>query len=138
MEVTMRCEQIMKDDVECISPSDTVQTAARIMRTQNVGFLPVCDDAKKVLGTLTDRDIAIRLVADGKASDTKASEIMSTECVACRPSDDIRVAEQLMAQRQKSRIMCVDDAGCLVGVLSLSDVAQHENGTRASDTLREV
>jgi len=60
----MRCAEIMKQDVGCTSPRDTVASAAEKMRAQNIGFVPVCDDDKKVLGTVTDRDIAIRVVAE--------------------------------------------------------------------------
>ncbi|HZA49460.1 MAG TPA: CBS domain-containing protein, partial [Myxococcaceae bacterium] len=62
----MRCEEIMKKDVECVSPQDTVQAAAKRMRDENIGFLPVCDQSKKVQGTVTDRDLAIRVLADGR------------------------------------------------------------------------
>ena len=63
---------------------------------------------------------------------------MTEEVVACSPQDDIREAERVMAENHKSRIMCNDDDGRLVGVISLSDIAQHEGGARASDTLRQV
>ncbi|HEX9240908.1 MAG TPA: CBS domain-containing protein [Anaeromyxobacter sp.] len=134
----MRCEEIMKTDVECVSPRDTVEDAAVRMRDQNIGFLPICDQSKKVLGALTDRDIAIRLVAAMKPGSTLIEDIMTREVVACRPKDDIRDAEKAMAKNHKSRILCVDDSDRLVGIISLSDIAQHERGSRASDTLREV
>ena len=134
----MKCEEIMKRDVECVSPRDTVEDAAARMRDENIGFLPVCDESTKVLGTLTDRDIAIRLVAARKPASTSVEDVMTREVVACRPEDDIRDAERAMAKNHKSRILCVDEGGRLVGVISLSDIAQHERGRRASDTLREV
>jgi CBS domain-containing protein len=137
-EIPMKCEEIMKRDVECVSPRDAVEDAAVRMRDENIGFLPVCDQSKQVLGTLTDRDIAIRLVAERKAGGAFVEEIMTQEVVACRPEDDVRDAEKAMAENHKSRIMCVDDGGRLVGVISLSDIAQHERGGRAADTLREV
>jgi CBS domain-containing protein len=133
----MLCEEIMKRDVECLSLQDTVQIAARKMREANVGFLPICDTTKKVIGTLTDRDIAIRLVADSKPASTKVSDIMTKEVVACRPSEDVSKAEQLMGKNQKSRILCVDDSGKLVGVISLSDIAQRDGG-RVAQTMRDV
>jgi CBS domain-containing protein len=128
----------MKRDVECVSPSDSVEDAAIRMRDDNIGFLPVCDQSKKVLGTLTDRDIAIRLVAAKKPASTLVEDVMTREVVACAPKDDIRDAERAMAKNHKSRIMCVDEDGLLFGVISLSDIAQHEAGGRASETLREV
>jgi CBS domain-containing protein len=133
----MRCEEIMKRDIECASPEDTVESAAQTMREQNVGFVPVCNEDHEVLGTLTDRDIAIRLVADDMPTDTAVQEIMTADCVACRPEDDIGVAAQTMAEYQKSRIMCLDDDGHLVGVISLSDIAKQGDDS-ASATLRQV
>jgi CBS domain-containing protein len=115
-----------------------VQDAAQRMRDAAIGFLPVCDDSQKVLGTVTDRDLTIRVLADGRAATTPVDEIFTRECVACGPDDDLRKAEELMARNHKSRILCVDGDGRLVGVISLSDVAQREKGARAAETLREV
>lgn len=135
----MRCEEIMKSEVQCLGPSDTVQKAAKVMRDSGIGFMPVCDESKNVLGVLTDRDITIRSVADDKsASSTQVESVMSRELVACRPEDDIETAQQLMAENKKSRICCVDDDGKLVGVISLSDIAQCEEAGRASETLKHV
>lgn len=134
----MRCEKIMKRDVECVSPQDTVQTAAKRMRDENVGFLPVCDAGEEVLGTVTDRDLAIRVLAEGQAATTLINDVLTREVIACHPEDDLRKAEELMSKHQKSRIMCIDASGRLVGVISLSDIAQQESGTRASQTLRNV
>ena len=132
----MLCAEIMKTDVECILPTDTVETAASKMREGNLGFLPVCDDEQKVLGAITDRDIAVRLVAEHKPGSTQVQEIMTTECIACSSEDELEDAERLMARYQKSRIMCVDDEGCVIGVISLSDIAKLGNG--AAETLREI
>jgi CBS domain-containing protein len=134
----MRCDEIMKRNVECVSPRDTVQAAAKRMRTENVGFLPVCDDTKKVLGTITDRDLTIRVLADARAATTPINDILTQEVIACRPEDNLRRAEELMSRHHKSRIMCIDASGRLVGVISLSDIALRESGMRASQTLRNV
>jgi CBS domain-containing protein len=133
----MRCDQIMKKNVECLTAQDTVEAAARKMRDHNIGFLPVCDNGKKVVGTLTDRDLALRVCADNRApASTKVIDVMSTEVIACRPSDDITKAQQLMGQHHKSRMLCIDDAGRLVGVISLSDLAQHQADVGA--TLKDI
>jgi CBS domain-containing protein len=134
----MRCEEIMKRDVECIDPTQPVQEAARRMRDANVGFLPVCDSSRKVLGAITDRDIAIRIVAEGLPLTTAAADAMTREVVACRPGDDVTRAEQLMGSRQKSRMIVTDENGQLVGVISLSDIAQIEEASRASETMKQV
>jgi CBS domain-containing protein len=134
----MRTGEIMKRGVECVSPQDTVQGAARRMRDGNLGFLPVCDQSKKVIGTITDRDLTIRVLADGRAVTTPISEVVTREVVACSPEDDLREAQELMAKHHKSRIMCVDANGRLVGVISLSDIALRVDGAKAAQTLRQV
>jgi CBS domain-containing protein len=133
----MRCEELMKRDVESISPDGTVEQAARTMRDANVGFLPVCGRDKKVLGTLTDRDIAVRVVAAGRPPSTKVSDAMTRDLVACRPDDDLSRAVELMSRHQKSRIAVIDGDDRLIGVISLSDVARaaEVEGARA---LRDI
>jgi CBS domain-containing protein len=134
----MVCADVMKQDVECISPTEPVSAAAQRMRQCNIGFLPVCaGKGEPILGTLTDRDIALRVVAEKRSFDTTVGEIMSRDVVACRVTDDIKVAEQLMGEREKSRIMCMDDEGRLVGVISLSDIAQRD-GARIAYTMQQV
>jgi len=135
----MQCTDVMKTDVECLLLGHTAQVAAQRMRLMNVGFLPVCDDSMRVLGTITDRDLALRLVAlDLPASSTTVDELLTPGAVACHPEDEIGDAARLMAEHRKSRILCVDDEGVLVGVISLSDIAQVEDGAAAADTLRQV
>jgi len=134
----MRCEEIMKKDVECVLPADTVQAAAQRMRKENVGFLPVCDESGKVLGAVTDRDLAIRVLADACPVTTRVVEVMTREVVRCRPEDELSDAEELMARKHKSRIMCIDEEERLVGVISLYDIAQEDDEAKVSRTLREV
>ena len=132
----MQCQEIMKRNVECVSPGERTADAARKMRDANVGFLPVCGDDGKVLGTLTDRDIAIRLVAENQPGDRPIEEIMTKEVVACRPDADLHEATRLMREHHKSRILCTEADGRLLGVISLSDIAQVAEDS--SDTLRDV
>jgi CBS domain-containing protein len=134
----MLCQDIMKRTVEFVLPSETAQVAARRMKQTNIGFLPVCDDARKVLGTITDRDLAMRVLAEDRPATTRVEELMTRENVSCRPSDDVRWAERLMAKHHKSRIMCVDERGSLVGVISLSDIADREERGRAALVMRCV
>ncbi|KYF92956.1 hypothetical protein BE20_10580 [Sorangium cellulosum] len=134
----MLCKEIMKREIQCVMTSDTIQTAARKMRDANVGFLPVCDDEGKVLGTLTDRDLAIRVLADSRPLSTKAGDVMTRAVVACRPDDEVHRAEQLMGQHHKSRVLCTDADGRLVGIISLSDIAQREDDKNTAQTVRRV
>jgi CBS domain-containing protein len=135
----MYCEEIMKRNPVWLSPGDSVQLAARKMRDANVGFLPVCDPSSmKILGAITDRDIVVRLIAENRASSEPVSEAMSHDVVSCRASDDVTFAEQQMSEHKKSRILCTDATGRLVGVISLSDLAQVEEDKEVADTLREI
>ena len=133
----MQCAEIMKRDIECVAPQASIQSAARKMREQNVGFLPVCDEGMRVVGTVTDRDIAIRAVANGLSSNMTVETVMTPEVVACRPEDELSYARELMAEHHKSRIMCISRSGRLEGIISLSDIAQLDEIT-GRETLREV
>jgi CBS domain-containing protein len=134
----MLCKQIMKRDIAHVSVDDSVRSAAARMRADNIGFLPVCDASGRVVGTLTDRDITVRVVADDLPADTLVDEVMTREVVACSPSDDVHRAELLMGKYKKSRMICVDDSGHPVGVISLSDIAQNESSEQTARTMRRV
>jgi CBS domain-containing protein len=133
----MKLSEIMKTDASCVMPEDTIQDAARKMKEENIGFLPVCDDSEKVLGTITDRDIAIRVVAAGKPFDTKVQDVMSRDVISARPDDELTRAENLMSNQQKSRLVVTDDAGILEGVISLSDLTKNDVDSGAR-TMRGV
>jgi CBS domain-containing protein len=134
----MLCHELMKTDVAFVRPSDDVRHAATLMKTRNVGFLPVCSDERKVIGVLTDRDIALRCVAEGKPSETKVREVMTREIIACRPNDDIRNAELAMVRHQRSRVVCLGDHQYLLGVISLSDLARAGLKQEAESVLERV
>ncbi len=140
----MLCEQVMKHNVKSLKELDTVQVAAKMMRDFGVGFLPICGPGGKVVGTITDRDIVVRLAADGGLVEmgavlaTSVAKLMTREVVSCKASDDLRRAEQLMQDHGKSRIVCVDDQGRAVGVISLSDVAQYEDAPQLLKLMRTV
>jgi CBS domain-containing protein len=131
----MLCSDIMKSEPECMGPTVPVIEAARRMLEANIGFLPVCDPSGTVLGTITDRDITIRVVARQLPLTTPIGQVMTHEVVTCSATDDVGRARQLMERHRKSRIICVDAEGHLQGVISLSDMAELGD---ASNTLREV
>jgi CBS domain-containing protein len=136
--MNMMCQGVMKADVKCVSRETTVEEAAVMMRDEGVGFLPICDSDRRVLGTITDRDITIRAVAGHESMAEPIENFMTNHVVACRPGDDLGYAQELMSQEKVSRILCVDEAGMLEGVISLSDIAQLHDGAGASATLRNV
>lgn len=134
----MLCKEIMRKPVECTNEDESAYAAARRMRDANVGFLPVCAENNEVLGVLTDRDLAMRVVAEGlKPGKVRVADIMTRMVIWCRASDEIRLAQQLMAEHHRSRIVVLDDARGLAGVISLSDIAALGEPF-AAETLREV
>ena len=134
----MKCQDIMKRNPQCLAPRDDAQLAARKMRDANVGFLPICDAQGKVQGTLTDRDLTLRLIAESKPVSTPVSELMTKETVSCRPTDDVTRATELMRQNHVSRILCCENGGKLIGVISLSDIAQKVDEHDVAETVRVV
>jgi CBS domain-containing protein len=134
----MRCEEVMTREVECLKSTDTVAEAARRMSELDVGFLPICRSDGAPVGTLTDRDIVLRVVAQHRSYTTQVDDVMTPEAVSCRPDDDVTRAEQLMRLNQISRILCIDDEGQIAGVISLADISQYEVDTEAGKVLAEV
>ena len=134
----MLCQDLMKSDVTCISPESTLEEAAMLMRDEDIGFLPICDETGRAIGTLTDRDITIRAFASGEAGSQSVAPFMTRGAVGCRPNDDLAYALELMSQEKVSRILCVNEEGVLEGVISLSDIAQLQDGALASYALRNI
>jgi CBS domain-containing protein len=108
------------------------------MRDESIGFVPICDRGGKPLGAVTDRDLAIRVLAEGRPPSEKLQGFTTQEVVSCRVGDDVSRAQRLMEERQVSRIMVCDDAGKLVGVLSLQDIVEEEGAEAAGRTLSGV
>jgi CBS domain-containing protein len=130
----------MKRDIASVGPEQNLHEAARLMRKLDIGFLPVVDEHRRPIGALTDRDIVVRACAeDFRPSEVSVRQAMTLEVVTCRPLDDLRQAEELMRLRQKSRLMVVGDDRQLVGVLSLSDIAEEESEpVEVAQTIRDI
>jgi len=134
-----RCADFMKSNPQSVRESDSVRLAAEIMSVANIGFLPVLDGDRRVVGTITDRDIVVRGVALGSDPDDRSvADVMSHNVVACRPEDEMAIVEQFMAYYQVSRLVITNERDELVGVISLSDIAEREPAKRAARTLRAV
>ena len=133
----MKCQDVMKTDIECLESRATVAEAAHRMRDKGIGFLPICDEAGRPIGTLTDRDIVLRIVADARPYETTVTDVMTLEVVSCGPNDDVEVATERMSENRKSRIIVVGDDNSVVGVISLSDLAR-DDAPKALETLREI
>lgn len=135
----MLCKELMLSFVYTCHGNDSAQHCARIMREANAGFVPVVDDDGKVVGVVTDRDLVVRLLAEGRLPGTAVGEAMTgVPLVAVAPDDDVRTAEERMAKYRKSRAIVLDPLGRCAGVISLSDIAQYEEPGRAGRLLRNV
>jgi CBS domain-containing protein len=134
----MLCREIMKDDVKWVTTQSTVTEVAVLMRDEEIGFVPICDASRNVVGILTDRDIAIRVVAAGEHAEQPAAQFMTVDIVACRSDDDVGVAQDLMSDLQVSRVICLNDEGQVEGVISLSDIAHVGDSDDVSATLSDV
>ena len=132
----MQCKQIMRQNVQFVRGDDEVGSAAETMRNAEIGFLPVCDpENNKIVGTLTDRDITIRLVAEKKMPEIPVADIMTTAPIFCHGNDDIGKARELMESHQVSRIIVLDDNDGLAGIISLRDITDNES---SGQTLHEI
>lgn len=139
----MRCRDLMKTDLTCCSRDESIFDAATKMNQDNIGFMPICEgdhaSGHRLLGTLTDRDIVLRVVAFAGGRDPRAvkcGEVMSKPPITCAPDDDVDDAADLMARHRISRI-CVSQGGMLRGVISLSDIVQASR-QRGAETLQQV
>lgn len=117
----MKVQQIMTSDVQCCTPTDTIQQAAHIMTHWDCGSVPVCQN-NKVIGVITDRDITLKAVANAKW-DATCKECMSTNIVTCTPDTDAHAAADLMARHQIRRLPVVNQSGELCGICSIGDLA---------------
>ena len=120
----MLTKDIMTRDVECARPDATIQDAARKMRDLDVGSLPVCGENDRLAGILTDRDIVVRVVADGKdPRTTRVGDTMTPGIVYCFEDQDVTEAAKLMEGQQVRRLAVLDHNKRLVGIASLGDLA---------------
>jgi CBS domain-containing protein len=129
----------MRRTVHAVSEHASVREAAGVMRELDIGFLPVVDDAGLLIGVVTDRDIVTRACAlDEEMGARPVRRIMTDALVTCAPDADIAHAASEMRSRHVTRVPVVDALGRVVGIVSLSDLAQYDAPARVGRTLRTV
>ena len=133
----MKVADIMTRDVTVARPTDSIQDVARRMADIDIGSLPVCD-GERIQGMITDRDIAIRAVAEGRSFDTLVTEVMSNDVEYCFDTDDADEAADKMASSQIRRLPVVDSDKRLVGIVALADVALHLKDKPTGKTLEDI
>ncbi len=135
----MNVSEIMTTNVATAEPDSTLEEVATMMKDENVGAIPVVDD-DELVGIVTDRDIVVRCIAEGKdPSECEAEEIVSEDLETVSPDDDVRRAAEIMQRKQIRRLPVCDEAGKLVGMLSLGDIAvKQSNDGVSGETLEQV
>lgn len=135
----MQVFEAMTPEVVSVPPETTLVDAAQTMKELDVGPLPVCD-GDRLLGMITDRDIIVRAIAEGRdPRATEVRDVMTSEIVCCRENDDVRHAAKLMQDSQLRRLLVVNEEGRLVGIVSLGDIVLQTGDPKlAGKTLEKV
>lgn len=128
---------VMTSDVKTVSPDSTAQEAASFMLSADTGSIPVCQD-DRVIGMITDRDIAVRGTAQGKGPDCRVSDLMSDGIVCARDTDDVLAIAQRMSDSQVRRLPVLDAEDRLVGMVSLGDLSRQSQEAAAKTALDGV
>ena len=128
---------VMTSDVKAVAPDATAREAAGFMLSANTGSIPVTD-GEKVVGMITDRDIAVRGVAEGKGPDCSVRDLMSQNIICARDTDDVLAVAQRMSDAQVRRLPVVDADDRLVGMVSLGDLSREAQEAAAATALEGV
>jgi CBS domain-containing protein len=133
----MKVCDAMSRDVQIASPKQSIRDAARIMAKIDAGALPVGEN-DRLVGVITDRDIAIRAVAEGKAPTTKIRDVMSQEVLYCFDDQDLEEVAQNMGEMKIRRLPVVNRDKRLVGIISLGDLARKEDAGTTGHAISEI
>jgi CBS domain-containing protein len=133
----MKVKEVMSREVTVANPTDTLQESARTMARLDIGSLPVAED-DRLIGMLTDRDIAIRAVAEGLPADSPVGQAMTRDVKYVFDDEDIDEVAEQMADLQVRRLPVVNRDKRLVGIVSLGDVSRSAKPKEVGETLREV
>jgi CBS domain-containing protein len=138
----MNVHEIMTRDPACATPTMTATDAANMMKREDTGVLPVVEKegSKRLLGVVTDRDLALRVLGEGRNGDTQVSEIMSSgKLTTAKPDDTVDRVMETMGAEQVRRIPIVDERGDLVGIVSQADIVlRARDNHKAEQTLEEI
>jgi len=139
----MKNSDIMTKDLVYSRPSDMVSDVAQLMKDEDIGPVLIVDDTndgKRLVGIVTDRDLALKVVGEGRdPKNTPVEDVMTESLVTCRADDDVENAMRAMAQNQLRRIPVVDDSGQLVGIISQADLATRLNEPQSTaEVVKEI
>lgn len=135
----MKVQDVMTRDPRCVTPETSAREAAQVMKDEDVGIVPVVE-GERLIGVVTDRDLALRVVADGRDSSATVRDVMSSGRIAtCRPDEDLDRVMETMAKEQVRRIPIVDERGSLVGIVAQADVVlKAKDDRKAEKTVEQI
>ena len=137
-----KCNEVMTKNPVCCLQNDTVLKAAELMKSENVGSIPVIENeqTQKLIGIVTDRDLTLKIVAEGRdPKSTKVDEVMTHKVVTCRAEDDLQKALDAMAEHQLRRIPIVDANNRVVGIIAQADVATRvDQPEKTAEMVKEI
>ena len=133
----MKVSEVMTREVQTIQPDQPVQEAASFMLSADAGSIPVTD-GERLVGMITDRDIAVRGVAKGHGPDTPVRDLMSDDVISVRLDDDCQDVASKMSEAQVRRLPVIDEQNKLCGIVSLGDLARETDGEGAHEALEGV
>jgi CBS domain-containing protein len=138
----MKSSEVMTKDPACCVASDSVQQCAEMMRAHDVGSMPIVESegSRRLVGILTDRDIAMKVVAEGRdAGNTQVADVMSRDPVCVQPDEELDQAMERMKDRQIRRVPVVDEQNRLVGIIAQADVATHgHDNKKTGEMVRDI
>jgi CBS domain-containing protein len=130
-------QQAMTSNPTAITPDTTAQEAARLLKTENIGALPIVEDGR-LTAVVTDRDLAVRVLAEGRGAETPVREVASQDLVTIDPQQNLDEAARLMAEHQVRRLPVVEEDGRLVGMLAQADVAQSGHDKLTGEVVEKI
>ena len=137
-----KCNEVMTKDPVCCLPNDSVAKAAELMQSENIGSIPVIENKQnqKLVGIVTDRDLALKVVAGAlDARSTTVEMVMTPDVVTCHADDDLQKALDAMAEHQLRRIPVVDNDNRIVGIIAQADVATRaDQPEKTAEVVKEI
>ena len=133
----MKVSEVMTRSVATVSPDQTAQDAASFMLSNDAGSIPVTD-GERLVGMITDRDIAVRGIANGRGPDTSVRELMSGNVICAKVGDNVDDVAAKMSEAQVRRLPVVDEDDRLCGIVSLGDLSREASGDQATEALEGV
>ena len=137
-----KCSEVMTKDPVCCLPNDSVAKVAELMKNENIGSIPVIESQQthKLVGIVTDRDLALKIVSEGRdAKSTNVEVVMTRKVVTCFAGDDLQKALNVMAGHQLRRIPVVDNDNKIVGIIAQADVATRvDQPEKTAEMVKEI